>query len=157
PDLLAELSQVPRGDDAGAAPPYPRMRGGGNREPAFLLQSVHWGPAGAGPGVPLFDSLDLSGARGEVIALVGRSGSGQSRLLRLIGGFEVATAGVVWRATSNRRGGDSNGVAMAFEYPERQLVGRTVLEDVAMALWVRGSKRPERERMAVRALAAVGM
>ena len=42
---------------------------------------------------------------------------------------------------------------IALEYPERQLIGRTVLEDVSMSLWVRGRGRPEREKLAVRALA----
>lgn len=160
PELLAELSQLAAGEGAahgathatehGSAPARRRAAG----EDAFSLQSVRWGP----PGAPaLFESLDLAGARGEIVALVGRSGSGKSSLLRLAGGFETPATGVAWRAGTNRRGGDSNGAALALEYPERQLVGRTVLEDVAMALWVRGAKRPERERMAVRALAAVGM
>ena len=43
------------------------------------------------------------------------------------------------------------------EYPERQLIGRTVAEDVAMALWIEGVPRAERERLAARALVSVGM
>jgi energy-coupling factor transport system ATP-binding protein len=48
-------------------------------------------------------------------------------------------------------------VALALEYPERQLFGRTVLEDVAALLWVEGVPAEERERSARRAMGEVGL
>jgi energy-coupling factor transport system ATP-binding protein len=48
-------------------------------------------------------------------------------------------------------------VALALEYPERQLFGRTVLEDVAALLWVEGIPAQERARSARRAMAEVGL
>jgi len=151
PELLGELARLP--GIGGLRPVAPRSsRRGAPSEAAFSLQSVLWGPAGA---APIFDIFDLEGTRGEIVAVVGRSGSGKSSLLRLLGGFEAPRHGVAWRAES--RGGGESAAAMAMEYPERQLIGRTVLEDVAMAPWVQGMKRPEREQLAVRALAAVGI
>ncbi|HEU4334161.1 MAG TPA: ABC transporter ATP-binding protein, partial [Candidatus Eisenbacteria bacterium] len=88
-------------------------------------------------------------------ALVGRSGSGKSSLLRLLAGIETPREGVAWHAAQGDAVG--RGVALALEYPERQLIGRTVLEDVGMALWVDGVRREERESLAHRALAAVGL
>jgi len=159
PDLLAELAAVPvasmdgstGASGRGAALRTPR-RAGSPREAAFSLQSVSWAPAGA---LPIFELFDLEGSRGEIVAVVGRSGSGKSSLLRLLGGLETPREGVAWRAES--RVGESSAAALAMEYPERQLIGRTVLEDVGMALWVRGTPRAERERMAVRAMTAVGI
>ncbi|HEU4334110.1 MAG TPA: ABC transporter ATP-binding protein, partial [Candidatus Eisenbacteria bacterium] len=57
------------GRTAGA--PGARRRGA-NREAAFALQSLRWGP---GRSAPIFDGLEWEGARGEIVALVGRSGS----------------------------------------------------------------------------------
>jgi energy-coupling factor transport system ATP-binding protein len=127
-------------------------RQGSGREAAFACQSLRWGP---GRSAPIFDGLDLEGARGEIVALVGRSGSGKSSLLRLLAGIEAPREGVAWHAAQGDAAGRS--VALALEYPERQLIGRTVLEDVGMALWVDGVRREERESLAQRALAAVGL
>ena len=133
---------------SGAAAPRRRAP----REAAFALQSVAWGPGNA---APLFEIFDLEGARGEIVALVGRSGSGKSSLLRILGGLEAPREGVAWRAEP--RGERALAAALAMEYPERQLIGRTVAEDVAMALWVAGAPRAERERLAARALVSVGL
>jgi energy-coupling factor transport system ATP-binding protein len=136
-----------RGRSGGLGPDSPRTGA-----TAFALQSLRWGPD---PGRPLFDVLDLEGARGEIVALVGRSGSGKSSLLRLLAGLETPQGGVAWRAEP--RDGGRLAAALALEYPERQLIGRSVLEDVALTLWVNGMPRVEREKLAFRALAAVGM
>jgi energy-coupling factor transport system ATP-binding protein len=76
-------------------------------------------------------------------------------LLRLLAGLEPPREGVAWRA--ERRGERGPAAALALEYPERQLIGRTVLEDAGMALWVEGAPREERERLALRALSAAGL
>lgn len=154
PGLLGELERhrdsVAEPGGGSVAPTRARDRA--PREAAFHLQSITWGP---GRSDPLFDAFDLEGSRGEIVALVGRSGSGKSSLLRLLGGLETPREGVAWRAEP--RGPRALAAALALEYPERQLIGRTVLEDVGLALWVDGVPRPEREKMAVRALAAVGL
>ena len=119
---------------------------------AFALDAVRWGP---GRGTPLFENFDLAGERGGIVALVGRSGSGKTSLLRLLAGIDAPHAGTAWRPPTPK--GVRRATALALEYPERQLIGRTVLEDVAMALWVDGIPEGERDRRARIALAAVGV
>jgi len=123
---------------------------GASGERAFALQDVTWGPPAA---APLFERFSIEGARGATLALIGASGSGKSSLLKLVAGLEKPLAGTAWRAG----GPGPRGWAMALEYPERQLIGRSVIEDVAMALWVEGVPRLERERRARAALQSVGL
>jgi energy-coupling factor transport system ATP-binding protein len=119
---------------------------------AFALEGVRWGP---GRGTPLFENFGLAGERGGIVALVGRSGSGKSSLLRLLAGIDAPQAGTAWRAP--KTAGARRASVLALEYPERQLIGRTVLEDAAMTLWVDGVPAAEREVRARAALAAVGV
>src|SRR5439155_1339719 len=86
--------------------------------------------------------------RGEVVAVIGRSGSGKTTVLKLAAGIVDPTEGTIHRerpAIPRVRP-----VALALEYPERQLFGRTVLEDVAALLWVEGIPAEERARSAQR-------
>ena len=59
-------------------------------------------------GEPLFTGVDLSLAKGERMALVGRNGAGKTTLLHLIGGLDQPNRGrierrcrVSWRACSD--------------------------------------------------------
>jgi len=61
--------------------------------PAWSLEAVTAGP---GPAAVLSD-VDLAGADGEVVALVGANGSGKTTLLRVIAGLLAPLSGKVWR------------------------------------------------------------
>jgi energy-coupling factor transport system ATP-binding protein len=124
-------------------------------QPAALIMSgVAWSPPG-GRDAEILDSVHLAVGRGRIAAFLGRSGSGKTTLLKLAAGLLDPTRGSIQRpAPSVPR---VRSVALALEYPERQLFGRTVLEDVAALLWVEGIPAQERARSARRAMAEVGL
>ena len=46
--------------------------------------------------ITVFDSLDMSIARGDFLAIMGPSGSGKTTLLNMLGGVDQPSAGEVW-------------------------------------------------------------
>lgn len=62
-------------------------------EPAWALHDVSAGPAGE----PVLAGVNLSGSRGEVMALAGPNGSGKTTLLRTIAGLLAPLSGSVSR------------------------------------------------------------
>jgi len=154
--LAADVEQLERSLGPAQAPAAARgpegTRGGG---PVTLaMDGVAWSPAGP-RAAPLVEGIDLEIASGEVVALIGRSGTGKSTLLRLAAGLLEPTRGSVHREPSVVP--RVRPVALALEYPERQLFGRTVLEDVQALLWVEGIPAEERVRSARRAMEEVGL
>ncbi len=124
------------------------------RPTVLAMDGVAWSPGGR-RGAPVLRGVDLEIGQGEVVAVIGRSGSGKSTLLKLAAALLDPTEGTVHLeppAVPRVRP-----VALALEYPERQLFGRTVLEDVAALLWVEGIPAEERGRSARRAMAEVGL
>ena len=104
------------------------------------------------------DALSLDIAPGELLALVGASGSGKTTTLRLVAGYETPDAG---RVVLDGR--DITGVP-----PQRRDFGMvfqhyalfphmTVGENVAFGLQARGRPRSARRALAERALATVGL
>ncbi|HPQ46052.1 MAG TPA: ATP-binding cassette domain-containing protein, partial [Clostridia bacterium] len=86
--------------------------------------------------VKAVDDVTLDISRGEFIAVLGRNGSGKSTIARLMnalivpGGGKVIVLGMdsgiddnVWEIRKN--------VGMIFQNPDNQIVGTTVIEDVA--------------------------
>jgi sulfonate transport system ATP-binding protein len=92
-----------------------------------------------GAGAPVLDELDLSVREGEFLAVVGRSGTGKSTLLRLIAGLDEPDSGVVEAYGS---------VAFAFQEP-RLVPWLTVAANVVLGL--------PRSTRAFAALAGVGL
>ncbi len=142
--------------DAGATlggegtPPPPRSRG----PTALAMNGVAWSPPGA-RAPAILRRVDLEVGKGEIVAVIGRSGTGKSTLLKLAAGLLEPTEGTIHR--EKPAAPRVRPVALAMEYPERQLFGRTVLEDVAALLWVEGIPAEERERSARRAMTEVGL
>ena len=88
-----------------------------------------------GPGSSDTDSLDLTVAAGEVCTIVGSSGSGKSRLCRLLSGNERPCRGVVTVA-----GGVTHVVPEAPLWP-----GRSTLSNVEYVLRLCGHAKPSGE------------
>jgi energy-coupling factor transporter ATP-binding protein EcfA2 len=124
-------------------------------ETAAAFRGVSFGPHGRGKGNPIVSDLNLELRAGSVTAVIGASGTGKTTLLKLAAGLLEPTEGAIARAAPGSNG--TRPAALAMEYPERQLFGRTVDEDVAAALWIRGASPDERRARAREALRAVGL
>ncbi len=119
------------------------------------VSKVYPGRGGA-PDVTAVDNVELDIEAGEFFALLGPSGSGKTSLLRLIGGFELPTAGSIYL----------DGVDVTSAPPFDRDVN-TVFQDYALfphmnvvtnveyGLAVKGVAKPERRKRAEEALAAV--
>jgi energy-coupling factor transport system ATP-binding protein len=105
-------------------------------------------------------TLDI--ARGALVGIIGHSGSGKSTLLQLISGLEQPDTGTVvvaGQALSRRsaRLALHKTVGVAFQYPEYQLFGRTVAEDVGFGPRNLGRAAAEVDARVRKALALVGL
>jgi NitT/TauT family transport system ATP-binding protein len=109
-----------------------------------------------GDGTVALEGIDLDVERGSFVALLGPSGCGKSTLLRLISGLEVVSRGTlaVECARANPSDGASAGIGFVFQ-DAHLLPWRTVLENVALPLELRGVARDEVEVRALRCIADV--
>ena len=112
---------------------------------------------------PAVDGVSLSVAAGELVALVGASGSGKTTTLRIAAGYELPDSGRVLLAAD---GGDTRDIT--HEPPQRRGFGMvfqhyalfphmTVEQNVAFGLEARGVRKKERLARAREALAGVGL
>ena len=115
------------------------------------------------PGVRLFESLNLSVAEGEQVAIVGRSGSGKTTLLNLLAGLslpsqgEVRLCGQAYPAGSTARDHWRAGrLGMVFQF--HHLLGEfSAQENVALGLQLAGSGKKEAMVQAAEWLERVGL
>jgi NitT/TauT family transport system ATP-binding protein len=112
-----------------------------------------YSPDGKGPLV--LDGVNLSIAEGEIVSLLGRSGSGKSSLLRIIAGLLKPTNGrALWQGQPVN--GPYKGVAMVFQsfalFP-----WLTVEENVELGLEARRTPTEERERRTSEAIDLIGL
>ncbi len=83
------------------------------------------------------DCVDFSAARGEYLAVIGRTGSGKSTLIQHLNGLLKPTSGQVlfdgtdiWESKDRTRQVRCQ-VGLVFQYPEYQLFEETVYQDIA--------------------------
>ena len=108
--------------------------------------------------------IDLSVRQGDYLSIMGRSGCGKSTLLNIIGGMDTATSGSYRfgseeiTAMTDRLLSAFRNRQIGFVFQQFHLIGElTAAENVAMTLGYRGVSRRERNRLAERALAQVGL
>jgi lipoprotein-releasing system ATP-binding protein len=140
---------------AGSVVPALRAVGVGKTYPAF---------SGRGEGLRLFQDLAFEVAAGEIVAIVGRSGSGKSSLLHLLAGLDRPSAGEVWvgstRLTklSAAKLAEVRNRLIGYVWQFHYLLPEfSAAENVMLPLLARGMKRAEAMTEAKRWLERVGL
>lgn len=112
----------------------------------------------------VWNGIDFEVQRGELIAIVGASGTGKSTLLHCLGGLDEPTAGEVWvagermSALSDAARGQLRNRALGFVYQFHHLLPEfTALENVAMPLLIRRAPEEEAYGRARELLSRVGL
>jgi NitT/TauT family transport system ATP-binding protein len=108
-----------------------------------------------GRALPVLDGVSLTLHEGEIVALLGKSGSGKSTMLRCIAGLIAPSSGTVsYRGTPLN--GANPGVAMVFQ-SFALLPWLTVQQNVELAMQAREVPEEERRAKALRAIDLIGL
>jgi NitT/TauT family transport system ATP-binding protein len=108
-----------------------------------------------GHALPVLDGVSLTLREGEIVALLGRSGSGKSTFLRCIAGLISPSAGTVSYRGSPLNGANP-GVAMVFQ-SFALLPWLTVQQNVELAMEAREVPLDARRERALRAIDLIGL
>ena len=138
--------------ERGAAPPLIVLRG---------VSKVY----GSGDAmVRALDGIDLTIEAGEFVAIMGASGSGKSTAMNIIGGLDTPSAGTyLFKGVDvNRLSRDRRALLrrrwIGFVFQGYNLLPRTsAIENVELPLVYKGLAAAERRRLALQALARVGL
>lgn len=112
----------------------------------------------------LFENLSLEVQSGEMLGIVGESGTGKSTLLHILGALDRASEGDVYFAQlrlsqlSEDGAAEFRGRELGFVWQFHYLLPEfTALENVAMPLLLRGTRKREAEQQARNWLQEVGL
>jgi lipoprotein-releasing system ATP-binding protein len=112
----------------------------------------------------LFDNLSFRVLKGEMLAIVGESGTGKSTLLHLLGALDASSDGDVYcahlrlRTLSEEAAADFRNRFIGYVWQFHYLLPEfTAAENIAMPLLVRGRPRREAESEACMWLREVGL
>jgi lipoprotein-releasing system ATP-binding protein len=112
----------------------------------------------------LFENLSFQVEAGEMLAIVGQSGTGKSSLLHILGALDSASAGEVYfsdtrlSSLSEEAAADFRNRQIGYVWQFHYLLPEfTALENVAMPLFLRGEGRRKAEAEAARWLEEVGL
>ncbi len=105
----------------------------------------------------VLQGVDVEVRDGEFVSIMGRSGTGKTTLLRVLGGLLDPSPGSVVRFNGKPVSGPPDGAMIVFQnYAASLLPWRTIERNVALGLEGKVSK-PEREQRTAEALAMVGL
>jgi iron(III) transport system ATP-binding protein len=104
------------------------------------------------------DDVSFDVDRGELVALVGASGSGKTTTLRMIAGYDTPDQGGIYfdGVEITHRPPDKRGFGMVFQH-YALFPHMSVVENVAFGLEARGVPKAERLQRATQALESVGL
>ncbi len=112
----------------------------------------------------LFEKLSLHVEMGEMLAVVGESGTGKSTLLHILGALDRASEGDVYFAQvrlgslSEEEAAEFRGRELGFVWQFHYLLPEfTALENVVMPLLMRGMRKREAEQQGLHWLQEVGL
>jgi len=148
--LHAPLPAAPRPQAAGALPAGGRQAAASRISLAALTRLFNTRAA--------VDHLSLDVNAGELMALIGASGSGKTTTLRMVAGYETPTSGQVLLDGEDITAlpPQKRGFGMVFQH-YALFPHMTVGDNVAFGLEARGVGKRERRERAERALASVGL
>jgi lipoprotein-releasing system ATP-binding protein len=129
-----------------------------------VFKSYREGNGSAALRVDVLKGADLDVHAGEIIAVVGASGTGKSTLLHCVGGLDSVDAGSIaidgrdLARLSDLERGKLRNTRLGFVYQFHHLLPEfTALDNVAMPLSIRRMPLGEAHAAATRALTAVGL
>ena len=109
------------------------------------------------------NDVSVSIEKGEILAIIGHTGSGKSTLVQHLNGLLKPSSGKVTidDIDISGRGGEAKKsrqqVGMVFQYPEHQIFAETVYEDIAFGPRNRGFSSEEVDKQVHEAMAFVGL
>lgn len=109
------------------------------------------------------NDVSVSIEKGEILAIIGHTGSGKSTLVQHLNGLLKPSSGKVTidDIDISGRGGEAKEarqqVGMVFQYPEHQIFAETVYEDIAFGPRNRGFSAEEVDKQVHEAMAFVGL
>lgn len=118
----------------------------------------------AGKPVEVFTDINLEVSKGETIAIVGRSGTGKSTLLQLMGGLDKATSGKVFingtdfEKLDEKQRSKVRNSSLGFIYQFHHLLPEfTALENVCIPLVIAGNNIAKAQAKASQILEKAGL
>src|ERR1035441_4140329 len=122
----------------------PHLNGNPKQEPIIQVEGLKKTYKTARGSLDLFDNLNLTITRGEMVAIVGQSGAGKSTLLHILGALDAPSAGTVYCASTDvaslspRQAAAFRNREIGYVWQFHYLLPEfTALENVAMPLLAR--------------------
>ena len=114
----------------------------------------------------LFDDLSFELGKGEMLAIVGESGTGKSTLLHILGALDTSNSGEIWFGNTaihsllrdEAKAAEFRGRELGYVWQFHYLLPEfSAVENVAMSLFMRGEAQPSARNKAMEWLKTVGL
>lgn len=109
------------------------------------------------------ENINFSLVDGDILGIVGKTGSGKSTLVRMLNGLLTPTSGEVILNGKNVHKDFKNSselffkVGLVFQYPEHQLFEKTVFDDIAFGLRNKNTSEQEIKKIIEKTITILGI